>query len=234
MVPGQGLGADARAQNLACSWSGRGLVPPGVFSSARACLLLPPAQLLPGAPPHTPSPLPGFLLGRAWCPPGPQDVWPGPWIPARGLFGPCLFGPCQFGRAAESPEPRFPKVGGPLAARLALGWHFLLPPPPSLAEAGRELVGVPRLPSGGPGAGREAGGPWRAFWRREPMQLGAVGGGNAPCPPEGAQGLLLGHAQACIQPPRGTHHLKKRAVPVPWEQSLTLLSVTFHPYPGAL
>ena len=65
------------------------------------------------------------------------------------------------------------------------------------------------------------------------MRWGAVGGGNAPCPPEGAQGLLLGHAQACIQLPRGTHHLKKRAVAVPWEQTLTLLSVTYHPYPGA-
>lgn len=31
------------------------------------------------------------------------------------------------------------------------------------------------------------------------MQLGAVGWGNAPRPPEGAQGLLLGHARACIQ-----------------------------------
>ena len=60
------------------------------------------------------------------------------------------------------------------------------------------------------------------------------GWGNAPRPPEGAQGLLLGHARACIQLPRGAHHLKKWPVPVPWEQFLTLLSVTLHPCPGAL
>ena len=66
------------------------------------------------------------------------------------------------------------------------------------------------------------------------MQLGAVSWGNAPRPPEGAQGLLLGHARDCIQLPRGAHHLKKWPVPVPWEQFLTLLSVTLHPCPGAL
>lgn len=75
---GSGSGCPCSEPGLVLVGSGADSL--GLFSPRppRARLFLPPAQLLPAAPPHTPSHLLGFLLGWAWCPPGPQDVQPGP------------------------------------------------------------------------------------------------------------------------------------------------------------
>lgn len=183
--PRAGVGGGRSCSEPGLFLVGSGAGSPGVFSSARACLLLPPAQLLPGAPPHTPSPLPGFLLGRAWCPPGPQDVWPGPWIPARGLFGPCLVGPCQFGRAAESPEPRFPKVGGPLATRLRgspwAGISCCLPRLPWQRPEG-SWWGFPGFLLGGLVRGGRQEGPGGPSGGGSPCGWGLLAGGMPPAP----------------------------------------------------
>lgn len=187
---GWSLGRGGERTPVLRAWLGPGWVGgwlPGALlapPAPRARLFLPPAQLLPGAPPHAPLPLLGFLLGRAWCPPGPQDVQPGLWTPAWGLLGPRPAGPCRFRRVVEPPSSAFRGLGvrWPRGCEARLGLAF---PVASPAFPGRGRKGVG---GGSPAsfwrarAGREAGGSWRAFWRREPMQLGAVGWGNAPGP----------------------------------------------------
>lgn len=91
---------------------------------------------------------PGALLAPRTC-----SLDPEPQLGA--CSDPALLSPAGSGEQWSLPALLSEGRGSPglEPVRLALGWHFLSPPPPSLAEAGRELVGVPQLPSGGPGRG---------------------------------------------------------------------------------
>ena len=120
---------------------------------------------------------PGALLAPRMC-----SLGSGPQLGA--CLDPALLGPAGSGEWWSPPALLSEGWGsaGREAVRLALGWHFLSPPPPSLAEAGRELVGVPRLPSGGPGRGGRQEGPGGLSGGGSLCSWGLSAGGMPPGP----------------------------------------------------
>ena len=183
---GRGGGADTRAQSLAWFWSGRGLAPWGSSRPPHPV----PVCFCP-LPSSCPGPLPTLpCLCWASCLAGPGallapricGLGSGPQLGA--CSDPALLGPAGLGEWWSPPALLSEGWGsaGREAVRLALGWHFLSPPPPSLAEAGRELVGVPRLPSGGPGRGGRQEGPGGLSGGGSPCSWGLSAGGMPPGP----------------------------------------------------
>lgn len=188
---GRGRGVDARAQSLAWSWSGRGLIPWG--SSRRA----PPVPVcscpLPSSCPRPLPTLPRICWASCLAGPGallaPRTCSLDPEPQLGACSDPALLSPAGSGEQWSLPALLSEGRGSPglEPVRLALGWHFLSPPPPSLAEAGRELVGVPQLPSGGPGRGgrRKV---LEGFLEKGARAVGGCWLGECPPPPRGSPG----------------------------------------------
>lgn len=190
MVPGQGLGADARAQNLACSWSGRGLAPPGssrlpvpVCSCPLPSSCLGPLPTLPRLCRASCLAGPGALLAPRTCGLGPGSQ-PG------ACLDPALLGPASSGERRSPPSPAFQRLGVPwprgCEARLGLAFPVASP-----AFLGRGRKGV------GGGSPASFWGAWCGEGGRRALEglleegAHAAGGcwlGECPLPPRGSPG----------------------------------------------